>query len=225
MHHTIARGSGSWTGVAKQAALLAAARRRLVERFLLDNYRPHQLSTYALTLYQHQFKTPEGRDIPVGAPLVACLASSMRCSSVVCRSDCTVSCSLLPTRCPCRTLARCLDMRVLGGGCRHSGTAVAAATSRIACSLYCALLRLLHRRPLGHGGPGAVQQPALVVLLPRPRLRAGLRRDAQSDLQEPRTLVSCKPASVTSNNTVVRCHEVSPHHHCGGGRPVVLLLT
>ena len=39
---------------------------RLVERFLLDNYKPHQLSTYALTLYRHDFKGEDGKVTPVG---------------------------------------------------------------------------------------------------------------------------------------------------------------
>lgn len=39
---------------------------RLVERFLLDNYKPHQLSTYALTLYRHDFKTADGKAVPIG---------------------------------------------------------------------------------------------------------------------------------------------------------------
>ncbi len=39
---------------------------RLVERFLLDNYKPHQLSTYALTLYRYNFKTQDGKAVPVG---------------------------------------------------------------------------------------------------------------------------------------------------------------
>ncbi|MEW5299129.1 MAG: hypothetical protein WDW38_005023 [Sanguina aurantia] len=33
----------------------AVGKSKLVERFLLDNYKPHQLSTYALTLYQYKF--------------------------------------------------------------------------------------------------------------------------------------------------------------------------
>lgn len=38
---------------------------KLVERFLLDGYKPHQLSTYALTLFRHNFTAPDGREIPV----------------------------------------------------------------------------------------------------------------------------------------------------------------
>eukprot|EP00798_Chlamydomonas_sp_ICE-L_P019429 gene19429-26087_t len=34
----------------------AVGKSKLVERFLLDNYKPHQLSTYALTLYRHIFE-------------------------------------------------------------------------------------------------------------------------------------------------------------------------
>ncbi len=44
-------------------------RARLVERFLLDNYKPHQLSTYALTLYRYNFKTTDGKVVPTGALL------------------------------------------------------------------------------------------------------------------------------------------------------------
>eukprot|EP00877_Chromochloris_zofingiensis_P002737 jgi/Chrzof1/12464/Cz06g35090.t1 len=43
----------------------AVGKSKLVERFLLDNYRPHQLSTYALTLYKYKYKTPDGKAIPV----------------------------------------------------------------------------------------------------------------------------------------------------------------
>ena len=39
---------------------------RLVERYLLDNYKPHQLSTYALTLYRHDYDGADGRKLPVG---------------------------------------------------------------------------------------------------------------------------------------------------------------
>jgi Rab-like protein 2 len=37
-----------------------------VERFLLDNYKPHQLSTYALTLYRHNYTDEQGTTTPVG---------------------------------------------------------------------------------------------------------------------------------------------------------------
>jgi hypothetical protein len=40
-----------------------------VERFLLDNYKPHQLSTYALTLYRHDYKGEDGKVTPVGEHL------------------------------------------------------------------------------------------------------------------------------------------------------------
>jgi hypothetical protein len=39
---------------------------RLVERFLLNNYKPHQLSTYALTLYKYTYNLSDGRQVPVG---------------------------------------------------------------------------------------------------------------------------------------------------------------
>jgi hypothetical protein len=41
---------------------------RLVERFLLDGYKPHQLSTYALSLYRYQTKI-EDETIIVGMPV------------------------------------------------------------------------------------------------------------------------------------------------------------
>mmetsp|Transcript_29385 Transcript_29385/g.53919 ORF Transcript_29385/g.53919 Transcript_29385/m.53919 type:complete len:239 (-) Transcript_29385:628-1344(-) len=43
----------------------AVGKSKLVERFLLDNYKPHQLSTYALTLYRHEYKTPDNTIIPI----------------------------------------------------------------------------------------------------------------------------------------------------------------
>eukprot|EP00955_Chlamydomonas_euryale_P091112 364597-Chlamydomonas_euryale.AAC.9 len=55
--------------------------RRLVERYLLDNYKPHQLSTYALTLYRHDYKTTEGTTVPVGASCA--VKCGVRC--VTCR--------------------------------------------------------------------------------------------------------------------------------------------
>ncbi|KAG2497370.1 hypothetical protein HYH03_004528 [Edaphochlamys debaryana] len=42
----------------------AVGKSKLVERFLLDNYKPHQLSTYALTLYRYNFKTTDGKVVP-----------------------------------------------------------------------------------------------------------------------------------------------------------------
>lgn len=40
---------------------------RLVERFLLDNYKPHQLSTYALTLYRYNYEDETSGDkTPIG---------------------------------------------------------------------------------------------------------------------------------------------------------------
>lgn len=42
---------------------------RLVERYLLDNYKPHQLSTYALTLYRYDFSNNDGKVVPIGEPL------------------------------------------------------------------------------------------------------------------------------------------------------------
>lgn len=42
---------------------------RLVERFLQNDYKPHQLSTYALTLYKHTYRSPDGTDIAVGTTM------------------------------------------------------------------------------------------------------------------------------------------------------------
>ena len=38
---------------------------RLIERFLLDDYKPHQLSTYALTLFRYKTKILE-KTVSVG---------------------------------------------------------------------------------------------------------------------------------------------------------------
>mmetsp|Transcript_19419 Transcript_19419/g.32639 ORF Transcript_19419/g.32639 Transcript_19419/m.32639 type:complete len:271 (+) Transcript_19419:374-1186(+) len=44
----------------------AVGKTKLVERFLMDGYKPHQLSTFALTLFRHNFKQPDtGEVIPV----------------------------------------------------------------------------------------------------------------------------------------------------------------
>jgi Rab-like protein 2 len=42
----------------------AVGKSKLVERFLMDNYHPRQLSTYALTLFRHEAQVPagEGKD-------------------------------------------------------------------------------------------------------------------------------------------------------------------
>jgi Rab-like protein 2 len=42
---------------------------RLVERFLLDGYKPQQLSTYALSLFRYQTKV-EDESIIVGMPVL-----------------------------------------------------------------------------------------------------------------------------------------------------------
>ena len=61
---------------------------RLVERYLLDNYKPHQLSTYALTLYRHNFKTPSGQVIPIGKSasvlLCACVQAGAGLGGIFC---------------------------------------------------------------------------------------------------------------------------------------------
>ncbi|EDQ84120.1 uncharacterized protein MONBRDRAFT_30574 [Monosiga brevicollis MX1] len=42
----------------------AVGKSKLVERFLMDDYKPHQLSTFALTLFRHNAKV-EGKDVVV----------------------------------------------------------------------------------------------------------------------------------------------------------------
>ncbi|KAI9342798.1 P-loop containing nucleoside triphosphate hydrolase protein [Zopfochytrium polystomum] len=43
----------------------AVGKSKLIERFLLNDYVPHQLSTYALTLYRYKAKHPNDPDVPV----------------------------------------------------------------------------------------------------------------------------------------------------------------
>lgn len=43
----------------------AVGKTKLVERFLVDGYKPHQLSTFALTLFRYNFKNTDGSNIPV----------------------------------------------------------------------------------------------------------------------------------------------------------------
>lgn len=43
----------------------AVGKSKLVERYLLDNYKPHQLSTYALTLYRYDYSDSDGKVVPV----------------------------------------------------------------------------------------------------------------------------------------------------------------
>jgi len=43
----------------------AVGKTKLVERFLMDGYKPHQLSTFALTLFRHNFIDESGDTIPV----------------------------------------------------------------------------------------------------------------------------------------------------------------
>eukprot|EP01147_Barroeca_monosierra_P008866 gene8866-1220_t len=42
----------------------AVGKSKLVERFLMDDYKPHQLSTYALTLFKYNTKV-DGKDVTV----------------------------------------------------------------------------------------------------------------------------------------------------------------
>ncbi|KAF6264759.1 small rab-related GTPase [Scenedesmus sp. NREL 46B-D3] len=43
----------------------AVGKSKLVERFLQSSYKPHLLSTYALTLYKHIYKADDGTQLPV----------------------------------------------------------------------------------------------------------------------------------------------------------------
>ena len=48
----------------------AVGKSKLVERFLMNEYEPRQLSTYALTLYRKNYKLDDGRDIKIGIVLL-----------------------------------------------------------------------------------------------------------------------------------------------------------
>ena len=43
----------------------AAGKSKLIERFLLEGYVPHRLSTYAVTIYNHVWKKADGDEVPV----------------------------------------------------------------------------------------------------------------------------------------------------------------
>ena len=43
----------------------AAGKSKLIERFLLEGYVPHRLSTYSVTIYNHVWKKPDGDEVPV----------------------------------------------------------------------------------------------------------------------------------------------------------------
>ena len=43
----------------------AAGKSKLIERFLLEGYVPHRLSTYAVTIYNHTWTSSSGREVPV----------------------------------------------------------------------------------------------------------------------------------------------------------------
>lgn len=43
----------------------AVGKSKLVERFLMDGYEPQQLSTFALTLFRHNYTCSDGRQVPV----------------------------------------------------------------------------------------------------------------------------------------------------------------
>ena len=53
----------------------AVGKSKLVERYLMDEYNPRQLSTFALTLFRKNARLDDGSDIKVGAcvkPLLSC---------------------------------------------------------------------------------------------------------------------------------------------------------
>ena len=141
---------------------------RLVERFLLDNYKPHQLSTYALTLYRHNFKTQDDKTMPIGAFPVpvsgfACAGSG---SWAMWQQ---YGWSGIP-----RTLATEGTHRGVHPHARTHAPVLGhtSCAARLAEREQCPCLR--PRRHMGHGRPGALQQHALVVLLPRARVHHGL---------------------------------------------------
>ena len=43
----------------------AAGKSKLVERYLMDDYAPQQLSTYALTLFRHKERLDDGNVVPI----------------------------------------------------------------------------------------------------------------------------------------------------------------
>jgi len=43
----------------------AAGKSKLVERYLMDDYAPQQLSTYALTLFRHTERLDDGTEVPI----------------------------------------------------------------------------------------------------------------------------------------------------------------
>ena len=128
---------------------------RLVERYLLDNYKPHQLSTYALTLYRHDYDGAAGRKLPVGerdhemGPMGCCgqaLLFPLTCPP-------HVPCPALPY--PARSL--CIADRSSLTWSPPPPPSLPAPS-----------------RHLGHRGAGAVQQHARLVLLPSQRMHHGV---------------------------------------------------
>lgn len=47
----------------------AVGKSKLVERYLMDEYNPRQLSTFALTLFRKNARLDDGAEIKVGAKL------------------------------------------------------------------------------------------------------------------------------------------------------------
>lgn len=47
------------------ARSLSPGKSKLVERFLMNDYVPRQMSTYALTVFRHKQKQDDGREIEV----------------------------------------------------------------------------------------------------------------------------------------------------------------
>lgn len=135
--------------------------RRLVERFLLDNYKPHQLSTYALTLYDYKFKDTDGSERQIGVFVMVQA---------------------------CRMVAHLLACEGEGLKAARSSESLHAHTCM--CTFYTPqpMVHYTHRH-LGHGRPGALQQHPRLLLLPCPCVHHGVRRHSQSDLQEPRQMV------------------------------------
>lgn len=141
--------------------------RRLVERFLLDNYKPHTLSTYALTLYRYNFTDDGGKTTPVGQ----CAAPRGCCSRRrLGQEEEGEGHRTMGTRSCCWTRAHCGQAR--GSRRAHLPSERRRRRSPRAARRACACACL--RRHLGHGGPGALQQHARQLLLPGARLHHGV---------------------------------------------------
>lgn len=75
----------------------AVGKSKLVERFLMNDYVPRQMSTYALTVFRHQQKTEDGKEIEVDfwvSPTTTAVARAAACSLVThTQLNCSLSCA------------------------------------------------------------------------------------------------------------------------------------